>query len=90
MESQLIPIHRYRPPALCDSRTDRPEIFCWDWDDWVIWYKRLEARTFQFPFADTGQKRDRGLRVRRATGKRLLGKGPAQETLRAAAGPDQR
>jgi hypothetical protein len=23
---------------------------------WVIWYKRLEAETFQFPFADTGRR----------------------------------
>jgi transposase len=23
---------------------------------WAIWYKRLEAGTFQFPFAETGRK----------------------------------
>ncbi len=26
------------------------------WRDWAIWYKRLEAGTYQFPFSETGRK----------------------------------
>jgi transposase len=44
-------------PVFRNKRSDRLKILYWHRDGWVIRYTRLEADTFQFPFAQAGRRK---------------------------------
>jgi transposase len=69
--------------VFCNRRSDRVKILYWD-RGWAIWYKRLEAGTFQFPFAETGRKEIAAWELGWLLEGNRSGQRPTQETRQPA------